>query len=218
MSLLRFENVSFEKENKYILKDLYLEINYKDFISVIGHSGSGKSTFFKLCSQLITPTNGNIFYKGVSCNKYDPIELRKQISYCLQTPCLFGNTVIDNLRFPFSIRHKDIDLNIIKNLLEIFKMSPEYLSRKIENLSGGEKQRIALIRSLIFTPEILLLDEVTSALDEENTFIVENAVTSLNENGTTILWITHSIDQAKKYSNKILTIEYGELKSLEVIK
>ncbi|MEY8001311.1 ABC transporter ATP-binding protein [Clostridium sp. JNZ X4-2] len=218
MSLLEFKNVSYISDNKYILKNLSLEIIPMDFVSVVGPSGSGKSTFFKLCSQLISPTSGNIFYEGIPYVKYDPIEWRKKIAYCFQTPCLFENTVMDNLMFPFSIRNKEVDLNLIKKLLEDFKMDSSYLSRTINNLSGGEKQRIALIRTLIFIPKILLLDEVTSALDEKNTSIVENVIKSLNEKGTTILWITHNPEQNKKHANKILSIENGSLKSLEVIK
>jgi putative ABC transport system ATP-binding protein len=218
MTLLKFENVSYAVNNKYILKNMYLEVNHGDFISVVGPSGSGKSTFFRLCSQLISPTHGNIFYKNIPYTEYDPIEWRRQIAYCFQTPSLFGDTVMDNLKFPFSIRNKKLDLSMIKELLENFKMSSEYLSRSIDNLSGGEKQRIALIRTLILKPEILLLDEVTSALDEKNTLIVEDVIKSLNDSGTTILWITHNLEQSKKYANKILSIENGKFNSLEVIK
>ncbi|MCC9295533.1 ATP-binding cassette domain-containing protein [Clostridium sp. WLY-B-L2] len=218
MPLLEFRNVSYMSNGKYILKNLSLKINQKDFISVVGPSGSGKSTFFRLCSQLTSPTDGNIFYKDIPYTEYNPIEWRRQISYCFQTPSLFGNTVMDNLNFPFFIRNKKVDLSTIKKLLNDFKMSCEYLPRTIDNLSGGEKQRIALIRTLIFNPEILLLDEITSALDEKNTLIVENVIRSLNNSGTTILWITHNSEQSKKYANKILSIESGKFKSLEVIK
>jgi putative ABC transport system ATP-binding protein len=218
MSLLSFKNVSYKNNERSILKNISLEVNSGDFISVIGPSGSGKSTFFKLCCQLISPTSGDITYKNKSYTAYDPIKWRKQIAYCFQTPCLFGKTVMDNLEFPFSIRNKSLDLEIINKLLKLFMMDSKYLSRNIANLSGGEKQRISLIRTLIFNPEILLLDEVTSALDEKNTSIVEKVIKSLNDNGTTILWITHNSKQSRKYANKIMTIENGRLKSLEVLK
>ncbi|WP_147565487.1 ABC transporter ATP-binding protein [Clostridium tyrobutyricum] len=218
MSLLEFKNVSYIRNNKSILKNISVEIDCGDFISVVGPSGSGKSTFFRLCCQLINPSYGNIFYKEIPYTEYDPIEWRRQVAYCLQTPSLFENTVMDNLKFPFSIRNKKVDLKIIKKLLEDFKMNAGYLSRSINDLSGGEKQRISLIRTLIFTPKILLLDEVTSSLDEKNTFIVESIIKSLNEKGITILWITHNPEQSKRYANKILSIENGKLKSLEVVK
>ncbi|MBV4419858.1 ATP-binding cassette domain-containing protein [Clostridium tyrobutyricum] len=218
MSLLEFKNVSYISNNKSILKDISVGIDCGDFISVVGPSGSGKSTLFRLCCQLISPSNGNIFYKEIPYTEFDPIELRRQVAYCFQIPSLFESTVMDNLKFPFSIRNKRVDSTIIKKLLEDFKMDSEYLPRSINNLSGGESQRISLIRTLIFPPKILLLDEVTSALDEKNTFIVENIIKSLNEEGITILWITHNSEQSKRYANKILSIENGKLKSLEVIK
>ena len=97
-------------------------------------------------------------------------------------------------------------------------MTPDYLHYEIQNLSGGEKQRIALIRTMLFEPEILLLDEVTSALDAENTELVEKAILNLNQQGITILWVTHNDEQSRKYANKLLTIEDGQIQSLEVIK
>jgi putative ABC transport system ATP-binding protein len=100
----------------------------------------------------------------------------------------------------------------------MFKMPSEFINKNVKNLSGGEKQRIALIRSLIFKPEILLLDEVTSALDIDNAKMVENIIFSLNKEGITVLWITHNPEQSRKYANRILSIEAGKIKSLEVLK
>ena len=75
-------------------------------------------------------------------------------------------------------------------------MPVEFLAKEVKNLSGGEKQRLSLIRSLLFTPEILLLDEITSELDVENTKIVENVIKSLNDNGITVLWATHNPEKS----------------------
>jgi putative ABC transport system ATP-binding protein len=210
--------VSFLNDDKTILKDISVSIENNDFISIVGPSGSGKSTFLKLCSHLISSSNGNIFYKDKNFTEYSPIELRKKIAYCFQTPYLFGDTVMDNINFPFSIRNVKLDLKRVNDLFSMFQMTEDYLSKDVRTLSGGEKQRIALIRSLLFMPEILLLDEVTSALDIENTRIVENVIESLNREGITVLWITHNPEQSRKYANKILSIEDGKIKSLEVIK
>ena len=211
-------NVSFVNDGKTILKDISLNIEQKDFISIVGTSGSGKSTLLKLCSDLITPTNGGIFYKGKDFNDYSPLELRKNIAYCFQTPYLFGDTVMDNINFPFSIRNIKFDSKKVSHLFSLFHMTIDYLDKDVRNLSGGEKQRIALIRSLIFKPQILLLDEITSALDNNNSKIVENVIDSLNKEGTTVLWVTHNLEQSMKYANKLLTVEAGEIKSLEVIR
>lgn len=215
MSFVEFENVSFINDTNEILKNISLSIEQGDFISVVGPSGSGKSTLLKLCSHLISPTQGAISFKGKDFNDYDPLVLRRSISYCFQTPYLFGDTVMENIHFPFSIRNRKPDLSKIQELFSQFQMEEDYLNRNVKNLSGGEKQRIALIRSLLFKPEILLLDEVTSALDVDNTILVENIITSLNKEGTTVLWITHNLDQSRKIANKVLSIEAGKIKSLE---
>ena len=131
MSILKLDNVSYKLDNTDILKDINLEISKGDCISLIGPSGSGKSTLLKLCSSLISPTSGNIFFDSKDFYDYDLIMLRREISYCVQMPILFGDTVLDNLKFPFEIRkillldeatsaldpkNSEVVENIIKNL------------------------------------------------------------------------------------------------------
>lgn len=218
MSLLEFKNVFFTGNNKNILNNFTISINSGDYISIVGPSGSGKSTFLKLCCHLISPSEGEIKYKNKSIIEQNPTDLRKEIAYCFQTPILFGETVMDNISFPYLIRNIKVDLKRAEELFLLFNLDKDYIKKETKNLSGGEKQRIALIRTLLFEPEILLLDEITSALDVENTSIVENVIKSLNENGTTILWVTHNPEQSRRNAHKLLTIESGEIKSLEVIK
>ncbi len=218
MPVLDFQDVSFVNDDKTILKNVSFVVEAGDFISIVGPSGSGKSTLLKLCSHLISPTGGNIFYKGVNMNEYIPTELRKSIAYCSQLPYLFGNSVKENLDFPFSIRNMPFNESRVKELFSLFNIPFTFLNADVQNLSGGEKQRISLVRTLLFLPEVLLLDEVTSALDSENTRMAEDAISSLNNEGITVLWITHDPEQSQKYANKIITLEAGEIKSLEVLK
>lgn len=218
LSLLQFKNVYFNSDNKTILKNISITIDRGDFISIVGPSGSGKSTFLKLCNHLISPTSGSITFKDRNIFGYNPIELRKNIVYCFQTPYLFGDTVGENINFPFLIRNLKPDTQKIHELFSVFHMSTNFLDKNVKNLSGGETQRISLIRSLLFKPEILLLDEITSALDLNNAEIVENVIVSLNKEGITVLWVTHNPEQSKKYANKLLTLESSEIKSLEVLK
>lgn len=218
LPILKFKNVAYISDNKNILNDINFSVIQGDYISVIGLSGSGKSTILKLCSHLITPTKGTILYKNKSIIEYNPMELRKSIAYCFQTPYLFGDTVMENISFPYSIRDIKVDLKRVEELFFLFNLDYEYLKKDVKKLSGGEKQRIALIRTLLFKPEVLLLDEVTSALDVENTLMVEDVIKELNEEGTTILWVTHNPEQSKRNANKLLTIEAGQVKSLEVLK
>ena len=162
MALLEFKNVSYVYDDKSILKNVSFGINTGDFISVVGQSGSGKSTLLRLCSDLISPTEGEIIFNGKTYSQYPPTDLRKSIAYCFQSPYLFGSSVLDNVKFPYIIRNMKPDIEKIETWFAMFNMTGDYLQRDVKNLSGGEKQRIALIRSILFMPEILLLDEITS--------------------------------------------------------
>lgn len=218
MAQIEFQNVSYGNDEKTILKDISIRIEPGDYISIMGPSGSGKSTFLKLCCHLISPTGGQILFNGSDLMRQDPIELREKISYCFQTPVLFGETVEDNISFAYSVRKQSVDRERVDALFSRFNMGRDYLDHKIQGLSGGEKQRIALIRTLLFRPDVLLLDEVTSALDADNTLIVEKAIEVLNREGITILWVTHNPEQGRKNAGKLLTIEDGQIKSLEELK
>ncbi len=217
MALVELQNVNYSCDSKGIIKDFSLTIPAGDFISVVGPSGSGKSTFLKLCSHLISPTSGVILFNHKSVFNYNPVELRKDIVYCFQTPYLFADTVMDNLAFPFQIRNRRPDIRMIEPLFADLNLDMDFLDMEVKNLSGGERQRIALIRALLFRPQVLLLDEITSALDVENTHIVEQAVNKINREGTSIVWVTHSPEQSRRNARKLLTMANGAIKSLEVL-
>lgn len=215
MPLLEYDNATYSNEGKTIIDNISISIEQGDFISIMGPSGSGKSTFLKLCCHLISPTAGSISFRGRDMLQYDPLELRKRISYCFQMPYLFGSNVADNFYFPYSIRSMKPDRQRIGSLLEDFNLPSGILETDVKNLSGGEKQRIALIRTLLFSPEILLLDEATSALDTENTRIVEDIIVGLNREGVTILLVTHNPEQDRRHAHRLITIESGRLASVE---
>lgn len=215
MSILKLDNIKYSQNNDDILKGINLNIDEGDIISIVGPSGSGKSTLLKICSDLISATAGDIHYRDKNYKDYNPIELRKNISYCVQIPFLFGDTVYDNLSYPFKIRKKEVDKTLVIEFLEKFNLDKSYIEKSVDSLSGGEKQRIALIRNLIFKPDILLLDEVTASLDPENSKVVENIIKDLNKSGTTVLWITHDIAQSNSIFNKKITMENGLIKHKE---
>lgn len=218
MKILRINDVYYKSDNTDILNGISIDIEKGDCISLVGQSGSGKSTLLKLCADLLPISKGDILYNGKSYKEYDPIELRRKISYCIQTPHLFGTTVYENLEFPFKIRKENMDKDKVMKLLERFNLDKSIVDKEVNSLSGGEKQRIAIIRNLVYTPEILLLDEATSALDKENAKVIEEYIKELNIKGVTVLWITHSLDQSEGIFNKRIVISEGKLKEEEVIK
>ncbi|MBS6502280.1 MAG: ATP-binding cassette domain-containing protein [Clostridium sp.] len=218
MNILSIKDVFYNMGDLEILKGISFDIEKGDCISIIGQSGSGKSTLLKLCADMIPITSGNIYFNGKCYTRYNPIELRKKISYCLQTPELFGKSVCENLEFPFKIRKEKVNKQRIVKLLERFNIDESFLEKDIISLSGGEKQRISIIRNLLYTPDIILLDEATSSLDLENAKIVEEYVQELNDLGVTVLWITHSMEQSEKIFNKRITISEGKIKCMEVLR
>ena len=202
----------------HALNDVNLSIKRGEFVCIIGTNGSGKSTLLKLCSDLISPTSGRIAYEGQDIQKIIPEVYRQSVGYCFQRPYLFAKTVRRNILFPYDIRNMKPDMARIEYLFDLLQMPMDYFNRRNDELSGGEMQRICLIRSLIFEPKILLLDEVTSALDAKNTIVVEGLIEELHKHGVTIVSITHNEDQSLRHANRRITIVDGAIQQEEVLR
>ncbi len=211
MSILKLSNVSLKNTDKLILDNVSLDIKASESLAIIGASGCGKSSLLRLCANLTTPSTGIISYRNQTYTQINPTILRRKIGYCFQIPCLFGETVYDNLLFPFQIHAEKYDTQKVRQLFEQFELNPDLENSSVTVLSGGEKQRIALIRSLLFLPEILLLDEITSALDHENTLIVERVLQNINAQGVSLVWVTHSLEQSQRVANRIITMKNGAI-------
>lgn len=211
MNYLEMKNISLERDGTKILNNINLQIEKGDFLSVIGSSGSGKSTLLKLLGNLITESSGEILFKGINYSQYDDTFLRQTIHYSHQNPYLFGETVRDNLNFPFEIKNKDIDNKKILEYLDLFNLDKDFLDKDIKKLSGGEIQRIAIIRSLFIEPEIILLDEVSSALDDVNKNNLSQVLKKLNNDGLTIVSISHDLTKAYSDGNKLIKLHHGEI-------
>ena len=218
MSLLELSNVSYKVKDKTIIDGVSFSVDAGDYISIVGPSGSGKSTLLKLCSDLISPTSGEITYEGQDIRTITPEIYRQSVGYCFQRPYLFAKTVRRNILFPYDIRNMKPDMARIEHLFNLLQMPMDYFDRRNDELSGGEMQRICLIRSLIFEPKILLLDEVTSALDAKNTIVVEGLIEELHKRGVTIVSITHNEDQSLRHANRRITIVDGAIQQEEVLR
>lgn len=217
MTYLELSNINYIIDNRPILKGIDLSIGQGDYIAIVGRSGSGKSSLLKLIGDLISPSSGSRAFKGLDYESYRPTDLRRSIAYCFQSPYLFGETILDNLSFPYKIRRQEADLGRIRYLMELFQLDGLDLDRSKAGLSGGELQRLALIRSLIFRPEVLLLDEVTSALDGETTSLVNSIIGNLKQEGTTIVAVSHKPSEIMGQINKLLELESGQIIRREVL-
>ena len=157
-AILRLDNVGFQADGVTILNEMSFQLRAGEFKLITGPSGCGKSTLLKIIASLLSPTAGSIFFAGKNINDLTPETYRQQVSYCAQTPALFGDSVYDNLVFPWQIRHQQPDPNALVADLLRFGLAENTLEKSINELSGGEKQRVSLIRNLQFLPHVLLLD------------------------------------------------------------
>lgn len=215
MTLLSITGLSYKVRGQKILDDISYDINEGDFISIGGPSGSGKSSLLKIIATIISKTEGEILYKEIPLEQYEPTQYRKEVSYCFQSPVLFGKTVKDNLSFPYEIRHMEFDKEKAVTLLSALGLSESDLGKEVKFLSGGEKQRVALIRNMLFEPKVLLLDEVTSALDDANRTIIWNWLRALKKKGSmTILMVTHN-DEEALLAEKNIQIVDGKISTKE---
>lgn len=202
------ENVKY----KNILDVESLRIESNKIISIVGKSGSGKSTFLKLLNKMISPTSGHIYYKGKNLREIDSIDLRRDVIMLNQSPAIFKGTIRDNLLIGRKFSEKNLlsddKLTEILELLELHKS----LDSKSEELSGGEKQRIALGRVILTDPDVFLLDEPSSALDSHTeSLIIESLINHTRKTNKTLIMVTHSKDIGVKFSDVIIQIEDGKI-------
>lgn len=210
MPLLELKNISYKNNQQLIIDQISLSVENSDFLTISGPSGGGKSTLLRLIASLATPTSGEIIFNGKKQSDYPYTEYRREISYCFQQPTLFGESVYDNLVFPYQIREKEPDEKTMLEHLQMVDLPKNYLNKPITQLSGGERQRVALIRNILFLPKILLLDEVTVGLDEKNKTIIQQLITHIHQKQVTILQVTH--DEAEiRSANTIKWIKEGRL-------
>ncbi|MCI1985363.1 MAG: ATP-binding cassette domain-containing protein [Lactobacillus sp.] len=205
-------NIGYTVADQRILHDITLTVMPGEFITLAGPSGSGKSTLLRLLATLLTPTTGTITYNGQPQAHYDKITYRREVSYCFQQPSLFGETVADNLRFPFEIRKLPFDQTQAEQALANVALAPTMLAKPIISLSGGEKQRVALVRNLLFAPKVLLLDEITTGLDVDTKTIIHTLIAKLNAEGITIVAITHDESEIQA-AHRLLHLTAGTLEA-----
>ncbi|WP_196061846.1 MULTISPECIES: iron ABC transporter ATP-binding protein FetA [unclassified Serratia (in: enterobacteria)] len=215
--LLVLEGIHYQIDEQVILDAVSFTLKSGEFKLITGPSGCGKSTLLKIVSSLLSPTRGNITFNGKNIDDVAPEEYRKLVSYCFQTPALFGDTVYDNLALPYQIRKLKPDEKKIRQDLALLALPDSMLRKGINELSGGEKQRISLIRNLQFMPKVLLLDEITSALDEDNKRNVNELICRLvAEQGLGVLWVTHDKDEIA-HADEVITLPLSRVNSQEKV-
>lgn len=205
MALFRAENIKV----KGIIEINKLEIPAKQIVCIVGKSGSGKSTFLRLLNHLDSPDEGTIFYQGENMQNMNPIELRRSITMVPQTPVIFPGSVEDNLKIGQKLSGIDVvnELKLKETLEKVFLHKS--LDAPAEDLSGGEKQRLALARAMLLQADVFLLDEPSSALDSDTAAkVIDVFIEFIKTQNKSLIMITHDLELARRVAD--VTIEMDQ--------
>lgn len=211
-TIVELKNISFSYSKNEVLKDVSMSINEGDFVGVIGPNGSGKTTLLKVLTGILRPKKGSVFLFEKNSNIFKDWY---KISYISQKatnidknfPATVAEVVSMGLlsvkKFP-KIISKD-DKNKIIKALSVVKMQ-NYFETQITDLSGGQQQRVLIAKAIISNPKLLILDEPTTGIDQENQISFYKLLNKLNKQGITIILVSHDIGKITKYVTKIASV------------
>jgi energy-coupling factor transport system ATP-binding protein len=215
-TIIEMKNVSFryEHESDYALQDVNLSVYEGEWLAIVGHNGSGKSTMAKLLNGLQFPQEGQIHIRDMEITEEKVWDIRKQIGMVFQNPDnqFVGTTVQDDVAFGLENNGlaRDIMTTRVIDSLRKVKME-EFLNQEPHHLSGGQKQRVAIAGVLALQPAIIILDESTSMLDPIGREEVFETVRKLKEDqDMTVISITHDLDEAAK-ADRIIVMNKGKV-------
>ena len=214
--MIEYKHVALRYGEKSVLEDVNLKIEDGEFMVLVGPSGSGKTTMLKMINRLLEPTDGNIYMDDKRIKDYNQRDLRLSTGYVLQQIALFPNlTVAENIAIIPEMKGWNKD-KIKQNTAELLEMvglpAKEYAGRLPSMLSGGEQQRVGIVRAIIGEPRILLMDEPFSALDAISRKQLQVLTKKLhNEFGVTIIFVTHDTDEALLLADRIAVLQNGQI-------
>ncbi|BCP64655.1 TPA: amino acid ABC transporter ATP-binding protein [Streptococcus suis] len=214
-TILEIKNLKKSYGQNQVLKDISITVEKGEVISIIGSSGSGKSTFLRSINLLETPTDGQILYHGqdVLAKGYNLPHYREKLGMVFQSFNLFNNlNVLENAIVAQTTvlkRERSEAERLAKENLNKVGMTEQYWTAKPSQLSGGQKQRVAIARALSIDPELILFDEPTSALDPEMVGEVLKTMKDLAKSGLTMIIVTHEMEFARDVSDRVIFMDKG---------
>lgn len=217
-NLLKIHKLSFKYGTNYVLKNINIKFNENSIIGIKGESGSGKTTFIEILLGLLKPTKGQIFFNDIDIFK-NKVEWLKNVGYVSQDNNLFVGSILQNISFEYDLKkiNKEKVIKLIKkfniNLYNKFKKKlNQRISFNSSNLSGGEKQRISILRGLYWEKKIIILDEATSALDSQNELKILKELRKFKKNRIIIL-VSHKLSSLKM-CDQIIEIKNNRIKKI----
>lgn len=207
---------------KLQIRDLYYAVGDAQILSgvdadaseglvtaIVGPSGAGKSTLLRTINRLIEPTSGEIYLDGKPTSQMDPLLLRRQVGMVFQLPALFGDTVEEAILYGVRLSDTGADADA-ESLLQRVGLDGSFSGRSPQSLSVGQQQRVSVARSLALQPQVLLMDEPTSSLDEAARRGMESLIRELVEGlGPTVILVSHDLDQVRRIADSVILISDG---------
>ncbi|MBA4603101.1 ABC transporter ATP-binding protein [Thermoactinomyces mirandus] len=213
--ILSVEGLAFNYPSRSVIKDIKFSISKGDFLAILGVNGAGKSTLLKCINRILKPHTGTVFIKGEEAFKLGRRELAKRIGYVAQRNESIRSTVFDAVllgRKPYiQWEASREDLEIAQDALKSLGLT-EYALRYLNELSGGEQQKVVIARALAQKPELLLLDEPTSSLDLKNQFEVAKIIKKVVKEQQIAAVVTmHDLNLAIRFADKFLLLKDGKI-------
>jgi cell division transport system ATP-binding protein len=214
--VIYFNNVSKIYKDATALLDITFTIEAGEFVSIVGHSGAGKTTLTKMILAEENPTNGTVFFESINVHELKSKELtklRRRIGVVFQDYKLLANkTAYENIAFAMEAVGKNEEeiKSDVPHVLELVDLS--HRTNHFPNeMSGGEQQRLAIARAIINQPELIIADEPTGNLDPVNTHEIVQILKKINDLGTTVLLTTHNRGVIESINKRVITMENGKI-------
>lgn len=217
--MINYEHIAKSYGDRTVLKDVSFNVDQGELFVLVGPSGSGKTTLLKMFNRLTVPTQGNVFYRGKKIKDYDLQQLRLNTGYVLQDSSLFPNLNIED-NISIQLEQKGVGKaerrQRARQLLKEVDLDPDvYAQRRPDQLSGGEQQRVAIVRALAAKPPVILMDESFSALDPVVRRQLQDLLLRIQKRTqTTIIFVTHDMQEALKLGSRIAVLKDGVLQQV----
>ena len=217
--MITFSHIHKNYNGKEIIADFNLTIESGTFLTIIGTSGSGKTTVLKMINGLVLPDKGEIYIDDKNILEEDLIALRRNIGYVIQGNILFPHlTVAENIAYVLRLKNysKTDITHIVTEKLQQVNLDPELANRFPHQLSGGQQQRVGIARALAASPSIILMDEPFGALDIITRQQLQRELKALHQlSGATIVFVTHDIAEALTLGTKVLVLDKGVIQQYD---
>ena len=215
--IIQFKHVEKRFNDQTVIPDLNFTVNKGEFITILGSSGSGKTTTLKMINGLIAPSAGEILIDGQKLRELDLVKLRRHMGYVVQQIGLFPHmTIGQNIAVVPKMLHWDKEEinNRVKELLSLVQLNPaEYMNRYPQQLSGGQQQRVGVARALATNPPYVLFDEPFGALDALTRMELQREVKKIHESlaEKTFMFVTHDINEALFLGKRVMIMHEGRI-------